>query len=391
LDRASGVIIDSIMGWIYGAEFDVRSYVKDFHALATGKHKKPRAEYAGKSSLGIEVKKFAVVAIHPGSKAADFSLVHLLKSLHDTGFWVLVVSTLKLSDDQREKFGTYCNHVIERHGIGRDFGSYQMGLRWLEKNGYLQDAERLILANDSLFYPSSFGNQIQQLLDEDRPWSALFENFEWHYHSQSFFQMFKRDIFNAEAFKRFWRDYWPFSTRGHGINKGEVGLSEILINSGIPQYTLFRSDAIGRDVVAKLQSALDEKLVLAIKHTLNLTGVARRNYGDIILKRQRQIEWDIEVTMEKSRHELAQSIVAEAEFSNPTQRLGLICSILYEAPIKRDIAYRGSIEIGTLVMNCCGFSEEEKRLIREDLVLKGLPQSLISNKRLLSLYRDSRI
>jgi hypothetical protein len=382
------MIIDSVMGWIYGAEFDVRSYVKDFSALLMGKHRKPLAEYSGATPINLNGKKIAVVAIHPGSKAADFSLINLLKSLQVTGFQVLMVSTLKLSKIQREKFGTHCNHVIERHGIGRDFGSYQMGLNWLEEKGYLKSAEYLILANDSLFYPVSFADHVGKLIEADRPWAGLFENFEMHYHSQSFFQMFKPETFNSVAFRKFWRQYWPFSTRAHAIDRGEIRFSSVLIKAGIPQYTLFRSDVISHDVIERLKGPVDDNLVLAIKHTLNLTEVARRNYGEIELKHQRD---GGEALLTISPQSLAQSITAEAEFSNPTHRVGLICNVLYNAPFKRDMTYRGSIEIGTLLINCRGFSDVEKQMIREDLVARGVPQSLKANRRLLSLFRSSRI
>jgi lipopolysaccharide biosynthesis protein len=218
------LILQPVMNWIYGAEFDIRSYVKDFWAIALGKHKRPQAEYPGQSRRGLDRKKIAIVAIYPNSTAADFSVVHLLNSLQDCGFWVLLISTLKLSNEQREKFGLHCNHVIERHGIGRDFASYKMGWNWLNRSNDLKDAEYFVLANDSMFYPAGFSKHIRQIIAAHYSWGTLFENFERHYHSQSFFQIFGKEVFASKVFHRFWSSYWPFSTRAHAIDRGEVSL-----------------------------------------------------------------------------------------------------------------------------------------------------------------------
>ncbi|MEO7568032.1 MAG: rhamnan synthesis F family protein [Aestuariivirga sp.] len=379
------------MNWIYGAEFDIRSYVKDFWAIALGKHKRPQAEYPGQSKRGLDRKKIAIVAIYPNSTAADFSIVHLLKSLQDCGFWVLVISTLKLSQEQREKFGLHCNHVIERHGIGRDFASYKMGWNWLNRSNDLKDAEYLVLANDRMFYPAGFSKHIRQIIAAHYSWGTLFENFERHYHSQSFFQIFGKEVFASKVFHRFWSSYWPFSTRAHAIDRGEVSLSSALLKGKFYPQALFRSDLISADAVAGLSKPNSERLVFAIKHALDLTSITARRFGDLNFTTQERSVFDLKSYKREARLELAQQIATVAEFRNPTHRIGVLCNVLYGAPLKRDLVYRGTFEIGTLLLASTAFSEIEKQSIRDDLVSKGSPQSLAHSYRLMSLYRSSRI
>jgi hypothetical protein len=62
-----------------------------------------------------------------------------------------------------------------------------MGLDWLKLKGKLDAAEFLALTNDSLFVPTPFSGRLQEFMRTSRSWYALFENFEHHYHTQSFF------------------------------------------------------------------------------------------------------------------------------------------------------------------------------------------------------------
>lgn len=58
-------------------------------------------------------------------------------------------------------------------------------------------------------------------------------------------------------------------------------------------------------------------------------------------------------------------------------------------PIKRDLAYRGTYQIGDILRLARGYSEEELAAMAEDLRAKGLPVSLRGLKRIL--FKAGRI
>lgn len=368
--------------------FDWSEAAYDREALRNGKHLYPIAEFPGRVKGDAIQKRVAMVAIYP-SEFSLFSLMHLLDALEANGFWALVVSTKTLTEAQRASILEKSGHLVERYPVGRDFGSFQMGLRWLESHGMLDHAELLAFTNDSLFYPSSFANQLKQMLSVDRPWYGLFENFEIHYHVQSFFQIFRRDLFTSPAFNKYWTKYKPLSSRTHSIHKGEVGFSKRLAKAGFQAYIEYSSARICTDVLGLLSdNVTDPSLLFALKHTLGhneFMAVASS------VRNTRVVTSKSDVALKCVDIDLVHMLAHRIENRNPTHSIGLLCNLLYEAPIKRDLVYRRTIELGTLLTQCRGFDESEKKLMNDDLRAKGLPSSLTHSRFLMELYGTGRI
>jgi hypothetical protein len=371
----------------YCLNFDLREWLNDARALREGKHLTPTAEYDGALAGSERPKRAAIVAIYP-TESITFSILNLLNALQSADFWILVVSTKPLDENQRQLITKNCNRLLERFPVGRDFGSYQMGMRWLKDNKKLENAEFLALTNDSLFYPASFSERLENFMSESNQWYALYECFEIHYHTQSFFQIFRRDMFLSSAFQRFWNDYTPYSARKHAIHKGEVEFSRRMVAAGFLSRVMFNTSRVCADVLAALKSEnTDPGVVLALKQTM------KDEYFDIIERIKSNLVFEAE-------HKLLNTVVANdisnrlsyhIENRNPTHCIGLLCNILYDAPIKRDVVYRGHIELGTLISQCRGFTVKERMLMNDDLRRKGLPASLTFSRRLLVLYKKERI
>ena len=119
---------------------------------------------------------------------------------------------------------------ILRKNIGRDFGAYKAGIRWLKDSGLFTDIERLFLINDTMIWMESSKDIVCECSKD--AWSSMFLNLEIHTHAQSFFLSFSKEVLANEEFQKFWERYVPLNYRKHAILNGEVKLSSILLDQG---------------------------------------------------------------------------------------------------------------------------------------------------------------
>ncbi len=181
--------------WLY----DLRLFVADFWAIhVRNEFTRLRSERAGVLRDTSNTGRVAVVAIHPTDDSIPFTQ-NLLVALTANGFYVLVVYNKPMSAALQAAIVPHCHHLIERFSVGRDFGAYKRGLIWLKEQGKLSDADVVVLANDSMFYPSCISETVSDMLSLSEDWVTLFENFQFRHHAQSFFLLFRRPVFE------FWR------------------------------------------------------------------------------------------------------------------------------------------------------------------------------------------
>jgi hypothetical protein len=358
---------------------------------------------------------FAIVAIYPSDDSLLFT-INLLDSLSAAHFWVLVISTRQLGTGQLAKIRGRSHHVIERAAVGRDFGSYQMGLEWLERHKQLKrSGEVLILANDSMFYPKAFTVELLNMLRRQADWQSLFESYEPHYHAQSFFLLLRPPLLRSAVFWRFWAQYKPYSARLHCINRGEVSLSICLTRGGFvcePAYSSVRLDEALREKPLPLLDLLD--LVPTGDHWDVSAGVLFNSMMDV--ERSFPITETVgggetralagasraaNVLLERRRADLPASwlprqraewllwerwvarLIHRFEGSNPTHVGALLCNRLLAAPIKRDVCYRGTLDINQTVRMATGFDADEMAAMHRDLRSRGLGLQMSGPRRWL--------
>lgn len=382
--------------------------------LALGRHNKIYSSRSGNRPTDQKHSRAAVVAIYPNNDILPF-LQNLFKALIAEDFFVLVVSTRRLNEVQSEAIIPFCHHVIERYPMGRDFGSYRIGLQWLEKQRSLEDVDTMALINDSLFYPKSIRKTLRTALAEGADWTILYENFEYHYHAQSFFQLFKKPLFSSTAFTRFWKNYKPYSSRKHSIMKGEGGLTRVLCKAGFQPYALYASARIRRSVFKEIfedrasnefnfiiRLSVGDGAYSAIKQYYegDKYSESRRNDND---SEQLKREGNQIITVSADRAssefvatEIASRIGVLGESYNPTHMLGLLCNYLFGAPIKRDICYRefgetdrGMHSIADVVGLASGFEQAELKAMERDLRRKGVPAGIRGIRKVL--HRAGRL
>ncbi len=179
--------------------------------------------------------RFAVFVIYTKLGLQPFTRT-AIDVLNKIGVNIVFVSNTKLSERMREELASNAFLVLERENLGRDFGAYKDGIHILRER--VEDIDRLILMNDSVFYfPKGLEDVFSKLLGPE-PFIGLTEVFEHHYHVQSFLVSFGRDVLEHKVFLQYWNNYKPISTRRWSIHKGEVGLTRAVVGKAGFQPTI---------------------------------------------------------------------------------------------------------------------------------------------------------
>ena len=371
------------MAGIVGRIYDLRIKTKDRMRMRSGEHERFHPARAPFDHAAYDFARTAVVAIYPSEESLPFT-INLLDAFRQANFLIIIVSNQRLNDATVRELGDRYDHLIEKWPIGRDFGCYQAVIRCLERWGVYDSIKTLALVNDSMFYPRTMDQTLRDLLILEGTWLALFENYQFHHHAQSFFQIFREEVVRSQAFKEFWQTYRPFSSRTHSINSGEVGLSAKLRAAGFFPSVLYRSSAI----ISRLEEALETEGCERFSRMLMAT-LGRETVTKTLLSRLDQTPTGTNNARLVLMPDLARAVSEIAERHNPTHRLALLLNRLFEAPLKRDLAYRETFTIGEIVSAATGFSASERLSMENDLRRRGLFVSLNRFQRML--FRTGRI
>ena len=385
----------------YDSVFRLRDIWK-VHFL--GKLKDYEVTIDNSDERGKGYSKVAIVAIYPNENSAPFT-ANLIEALKKNGFFVVAVCSRKLNPTEREPFKNFVPLLIERYPVGRDFGSYKVGLQWLEKHRErFPSLHTVVIANDSMYYPARFSEHVSQLLAMDGDWKAIYESWGPVYHAQSYFEVFNQEVFDSDAFKSYWRKYRPYSTRRHAIKRGEIGLSKHLIKKGkfSPPTVLFSSASVYSAITTDLNQSEAGSLSrtvevggydIAMPYS-ELSGLLTQLSVGLLSNPQplgsnHQKHKIVETLESLISSEIASRMSELLEEHNPTHILAMAANSTFEAPLKRDLCWRGSFTLGYLINNANGFSDQELRIMEKDIRKRGLPASVRGIGRIL--WASSRI
>lgn len=329
--------------------FDVSNWVRDTISLWRGRHRRILESVPGQSRPPSDPTRYAIVLWLPDNESL-FSLINLLNALRVEQVPVLLIANRAPSRQALDQINGLYDHFILRSGEGRDFGGFKCGIDWLRKSGIYERLEVLILANDSLYYSQTgILRDLRELLAGAEDWSCLYESFRPVLHAQSFFLIFRKAVIESPAFIRYWEKYSPRSSRRHAIVKGEIGLSQALTKAGFLPFAAYSSSRVGLDVYETLSqqwanAELHEVLNLSIPETLPKMH-----------------------PREETPQQIASLVSRRMETTNPTHGGGLLCNWLYEAPLKRDLHFRGTHAVSHIVRFARGFEKPELQSIERDL------------------------
>ncbi|HEV2510847.1 rhamnan synthesis F family protein [Bosea sp. (in: a-proteobacteria)] len=161
-------------------------------------------------------------------KQISWYVKNALDSLNSAGVNVIVIVNHSVNDSQLLFLKENSKSIMVRNNSGFDIGAFRDATIYLNSRNH--DVERVLYLNDSTyFFKSGLTELFSNLVTSKADICAPFENWEIHYHIQSFCFSIDGSIFRHPSFQKFWIDYIPVNSRLWAINKGEVGLSRTMI------------------------------------------------------------------------------------------------------------------------------------------------------------------
>lgn len=159
----------------------------------------------------------------------DPYVYYYLRELRKICRSLIFVSTVKLKKKDLDELGQIGCDVILRENIGYDFMSYKLGLDSLD----YAEFDEIVICNDSVYGPFFNLEKIFRKMDSKHSdfW-GITSNTDISYHIQSYFVVFKKNVFNSAAFCGFWDAVKVLDSKREIIVRYEVGMTRSLLKSG---------------------------------------------------------------------------------------------------------------------------------------------------------------
>lgn len=197
------------------------------------------------------VRRVAVVAhFDAEGRLTDFTR-RLLDGLLRHAERIVLVST-RLAPDQVAGLDGRIT-VIVRENVGYDFYSFRTGVLAVEA---LYAYDELIIANDSVLMidPEGLDKAFAKMDAVDCGAWSMTESHQVNRHLQSYFMVFRKDVFFSQYFHQFWRDVRVLDDKWEIILSYEIGLTQWLLHHGVRIASAFQPDAEGmRKLTARLK------------------------------------------------------------------------------------------------------------------------------------------
>lgn len=151
----------------------------------------------------------AIFAAYSADGTVSDYVITYLKALKEIAPNIIYITDNKIKRADIDKISPYITRLQAlRHGE-YDWGSYKRGYNWLKKNHYLDKTNLLIFANDSsLLVADSLKPVISAILD-DADFFGITANQDGTYHLQSYFLVFKPEVYRSPAFGRYLKTVKP--------------------------------------------------------------------------------------------------------------------------------------------------------------------------------------
>jgi len=219
------------MIFIFRIFYEIINYLKEsprdfFHWINIRVLKKHRLYTAfGEVVAGEDI---FIFACFPGTTPIE-SVSRLLEAAENEGYLALVVINKNpLASEWLNLLGKPGRQLLLRENIGADFGAYKLAMQYLKETKQYENAQNLIIANDSLVYSPASISTIRDLLLNNNDFNCLWFNRQNVEHAGSFFLKFNKAILQNHDFVNFWTSYYPFRLKRKIITRGEHQLTRVL-------------------------------------------------------------------------------------------------------------------------------------------------------------------
>jgi lipopolysaccharide biosynthesis protein len=212
---------------------------------------------------GITVGPRIALFVHfDGAGAVRPHVLRYLESLNELGLSIVfVTNSAFLRPDALESLKPFCAAVIIRRNVGYDFGAMREGLEQLTLPR--PDTELLLIVNDSVYGPLQPLAEILDKVDFEKAdmWGAT-ESWQTRYHLQSYFLVAGRRVLETEAWRSFWRNVRPVSSKPWIIERYEIGLTQWLLRAGLRCAALWPYYDLVQDIDPQLLEERKERRIV---------------------------------------------------------------------------------------------------------------------------------
>lgn len=181
----------------------------------------------------IKKRRLAIYAAYDNVGFIDKADIYYLRALKEVADNIIYIADNELIQNEIEKIRDLVCHIEARKHGEYDFGSYKIGFEYAKNNGMLEEIDELILCNDSCYAPvHPFAIMFDEMKNRKCDFWGITENIEFHRHIQSYFMVFRPNVFNSEVFYNFIKNIKAQKDVFDVIQNYELGLSQILFEKG---------------------------------------------------------------------------------------------------------------------------------------------------------------
>lgn len=218
-------------------------------------------DLAGMRAPGPRV--VAIVALHQvGGLCANCEA--MLQTLARSGIALIVINNGALDAPAAARVRALAALYHERRpGLGRDFASYQLGVRVVDAliEAGRADPPRVLFVNDSvLVIPDRYAAFLPRFLAEGAPVVGVTETDERNYHIASWLFSVSRELWQQPFFRRYWARLRPIHCRRHTIRAGELRLSACLTYHRVPIALMYPASLFINALKGLPPEAIEETL-----------------------------------------------------------------------------------------------------------------------------------
>ena len=189
----------------------------------------------------------------------DDYVLYLLDSLKEHLDGMVIISNSNLPEEQKKKLDKYCFKFIQRENYGLDAGAL---CEYFRNNNDYEEYDEIVYFNDTYYAPLYPFSRVFDEMDKKKCdfWGLAVgepevDGFHLHdtpyypRHLQSFFMVFKKNVYMSDAFQNYWRDYdyEHMNSFWDVVNKHELTFTKYLTDHGFTYDYYLKTDLISDD------------------------------------------------------------------------------------------------------------------------------------------------
>ncbi len=193
--------------------------------------------------------KVSVFASYSGNGRIEDYVIELLKGLNEISDYIVFVADNPIFPEELEKIKDLCNYCTFNRHEEYDFGSYKRGYLYLKDNGILTEDDDLVFLNDSNYGPIyPFEEVINNFNSKKCDFYGLSVSSDPQRYLQSFFYIFKPQVYNSKPFYRFMRSVKREISAACVVYNYEMTFTQYLSDAGFSYSSFVPEEKFKADV-----------------------------------------------------------------------------------------------------------------------------------------------